>query len=62
MDDPEKVEIQFQVVDTGIGIKQGDINKLFTLFGKLSLSNGINQNGVGLGLTISKQLTEKLGG
>ena len=53
--------IKFEVQDTGIGIRKEDIDKLFTLFGKLKVSNNINQNGVGLGLTISKKLTEELG-
>jgi two-component system sensor histidine kinase TorS len=51
-------EIKFKVVDTGIGIKARDIPKLFELFGNLKQKDGINQNGIGLGLTISKKLTE----
>lgn len=46
--------IEFKVIDTGIGIKQEDLSKLFQLFSKLEVRNGINQNGVGLGLTICK--------
>ncbi len=50
--------LKFVVEDTGIGIKNEDISKLFNLFGKLSDSKEINKSGVGLGLTISKKLTE----
>jgi len=37
-----------------MGIKENDHKNLFKLFGKLKTKNGINNNGVGLGLTISK--------
>lgn len=55
-------KIGFNVVDTGIGIKQDDLINLFKLFGKLQSSNHLNRNGVGLGLSFSKSLVEKLGG
>ena len=38
------------------------MNRLFKIFGKLTSSKEINQNGVGLGLTISKRLTQEMGG
>ena len=50
------------MIDTGLGIKQDDISKLFKLFGKLEANNNLNKHGVGLGLTFSKKLSEKLGG
>jgi signal transduction histidine kinase len=49
--------LEFRVVDTGIGIKNEDLSKLFKMFGKLNSTSDMNQNGVGLGLTISKRLT-----
>lgn len=53
--------IEFSVEDTGIGIKEIDIPKLFQLFGKLDQKNpNVNQTGVGLGLVISKHLLELL--
>ena len=61
-DDPIKTSLYFKVIDTGIGIKEEDRAKLFKLFGKLSVRGGLNQNGVGLGLTICKRLVEQLGG
>ena len=50
------------VSDTGIGIKQEDIDKLFRFFGKINHSGKINQGGMGLGLTISKMILQELHG
>jgi signal transduction histidine kinase len=50
------------VKDTGIGIKNEDQRKLFKVFGKLSDPNKINKSGMGLGLTITKFIVEKLNG
>lgn len=47
-----------EVEDTGIGIKEEDLNKLFKYFGKLTESYSINKGGVGLGLMISKLIIE----
>lgn len=41
-DDIAYHQIQFQVKDTGLGIKQEDIPKLFKMFGKLGLSQSLN--------------------
>ena len=51
-----------QVTDTGIGISREDIPKLFTYFGKLSRTAKMNHEGIGLGLTIVKQIVESAGG
>ncbi len=51
-----------EVIDTGVGIKAEDLEKLFKNFGKLQSTHQINEQGMGLGLTISKGLTQKLGG
>lgn len=45
-----------EVEDSGIGMEEEEINKLFKFFGKASDSGNINQCGMGLGLTISKML------
>jgi len=52
------------VKDTGIGIKSEDIPKLFKLFGRITHDShlALNPNGVGLGLSICKKLSEHLGG
>lgn len=50
------------MTDTGVGISEEDQKHLFRMFGKMKKSFEINQQGVGLGLMISKKLCEHLGG
>ena len=50
------------VMDTGIGIKTEDIDKLFKFFGKVESSQRINQGGMGFGLTISKMILSQMHG
>ena len=54
--------IQISVEDTGPGIKEEDKNKLFKLFGFLEDTKELNPKGVGLGLHISQQICQQLGG
>lgn len=56
------IELQITIKDTGAGIKQEDLAKLFVDFGKLDDEEGRNTSGTGLGLSICKQLIEKMGG
>jgi signal transduction histidine kinase len=42
--------------DTGIGIKESNIKKLFQIFGKLEDPKQINTEGTGLGLYITSRL------
>ncbi|HWT77150.1 MAG TPA: PAS domain S-box protein [Mobilitalea sp.] len=58
----EKVTIQFTVKDTGIGISSDNINKLFKSFSQIDGSYTREHGGTGLGLIISKQLVEMMGG
>lgn len=51
-----------EIEDTGVGINDDDLRKLFKHFGKLKCSKQINSNGMGLGLSISKQIVEQLNG
>ena len=50
------------VIDTGAGIAEEDFPKLFTRFGKLNRTAHQNNEGIGLGLTIVKQIVEASGG
>lgn len=52
----------FSVKDTGIGIPQDHFNRLFQRFSQLDSSTTRQYGGTGLGLIISKQLTEMMGG
>ena len=53
--------VTIMVSDTGIGIKEEDQAKLFTEFGRLDDEHGLNQNGIGLGLSICKRIVGLLG-
>lgn len=50
------------IIDTGIGMKAEDLQKLFKFFGKIQQSSDINRGGMGLGLTISKMIIGQLKG
>lgn len=53
--------LRFDIIDTGIGISQNQIEKLFTPFERLGTEN-LGIDGTGIGLVISKQLIEHMGG
>ncbi len=56
-----KNHLRFFVIDTGIGIPYKDQALIYDRFRQAS-NNGVEHGGTGLGLTISKSLTELLGG
>ncbi|MBU4454041.1 MAG: PAS domain S-box protein [Euryarchaeota archaeon] len=53
---------KFSVTDTGIGIREGDMGRLFKEFEQLDMGISRNYGGTGLGLAISKNLVELHGG
>jgi len=54
--------LHFMVSDTGIGIPPDKIDKIFESFTQAGSSTTREYGGTGLGLTISKQLVEMMGG
>ncbi|MCL2130243.1 MAG: ATP-binding protein, partial [Treponema sp.] len=60
--DSSTVVLVIEVSDTGKGIKQEDIAKLFTEFIRVDMSSNMNIEGTGLGLAISHNIVKAMGG
>lgn len=54
--------MRFSVRDTGIGISQSDLARIFDLFARFDLDRNRDIEGSGLGLTIVKSLSDLMGG
>ncbi|KAF1998991.1 hypothetical protein P154DRAFT_405142, partial [Amniculicola lignicola CBS 123094] len=58
----EVVFLTFSLRDTGIGMNNNEITKIFERFRQANTKTHVTYGGSGLGLYISKELTEKMGG
>jgi len=59
---PDKPYVQISIKDTGIGISQDDINKLFVKFFRAENAVQNASDGTGLGLYIVKNIVQRHGG
>ncbi|MBK7617048.1 MAG: response regulator [Vitreoscilla sp.] len=58
----ETATVLFEVQDTGVGIAEADVLRLFAPFSQLAPVGARSRRGTGLGLTISQRIVEAMGG
>ena len=61
-DSDDNIRLRMAVADTGIGISDANMSKLFIRFSQVDGSDTRRYGGSGLGLVISKQITELMNG
>ena len=59
---PESISLKFSIEDSGIGLSQSQIKKLFQPFSQADSSTTREYSGTGLGLSICKNLINMMGG
>jgi len=58
----EKLLLKIAVEDTGIGVREKDIARIFETFNRLDMEASRNEEGTGLGLAVTNQLVSMMGG
>lgn len=61
-EEKERIVLTFQVKDTGVGIREEKLDRIFDSFVQGDNQQNLSLAGVGLGLAITKQLVEQQGG
>ncbi|WP_050476252.1 transporter substrate-binding domain-containing protein [Herbaspirillum rhizosphaerae] len=62
MQEGDRLQVRLIIEDSGIGISDADQEKLFSPFAQVNTAKNNLQSGTGLGLVISRKLTEMMGG
>ncbi len=60
--DKDICKLEVQVADTGMGMTEEDVQKLFTKFQRFDMDKNVNVEGTGLGMAITKGLVELMNG
>lgn len=60
--DADTYEMRFEVKDTGIGIKEDDLEHIYEAFQQLDMNINRKEEGTGLGLAITKNLVQLMNG
>ena len=58
----EQIRLKITVADTGIGIREEDVEKVFQKFERVDLQTNSTVEGTGLGLSITNSLLDMMGG
>lgn len=61
-DDIDKKRIYVDITDTGIGMSQATIDKVFEKFERADNANSVNVSGTGLGLFVALKMAQAMGG
>lgn len=56
------INLCVKVTDTGIGIKEENLEKLFSSFNQVDTKRSRQEGGIGLGLALSQTIVQKMGG
>lgn len=57
-----EIMLEISVEDTGIGVKESDIDKIFDTFSRIDMEASRSEDGSGLGLAVTNKLVEMMGG